>query len=193
MKKSLLILMIFLILLMFGCQKDELPPTVIAENITINNSDIVNPQMLMEVTDNLDKVEQLKFDFIITDEDEQVIEQIDQRGGIYQISFVVTDRAGNKTEGSFVVTVLDVIPPVLTANVDYIQGPLTSNMDFESYYTCFDETVGDYCIFHSVVLFENADSSVFPFTETPGEYILKFFVSDLSNNKASIEIPLIIE
>jgi hypothetical protein len=195
MKKYLVIFFVILVFSMVACQKDETPPTVIANDTTVNNLEIVNPETFLIVSDDVDKVDKLTFSFTIIDELDQNIERINQKAGVYQISYTVSDRAGNETTGSFQLTVLDVLPPVVTANFEMINGPITTSYDIESLFTCFDESSTDGCFLHSwmVVSTRESTTGIMPLPEEAGEYYLKIWVSDLRSNKTVIVIPMIIE
>ena len=157
----------------------EAPEIIQTQNIIITQFQEVSYTSYIAFVDNYDETIE---NFIFDDSQVNYLQV-----GIYDLNVIAYDQSKNESQASIEVIVLDVTPPTITLNTEYVTLSLFSKpLDFKSYiqeiYDNYDELTID-----DLIINENVDY------ETIGIYDIEYLLYDESKNVCSKILKLRID
>ena len=169
---------------------DTTPPVITGvEDITIGIYDSFDPLEGLVVTDDIDGDITNQAEVIIIDEEgTEILTAVLGVPGDYYVYYIVFDTAGNETTLTIVVTVVDDVDPVITAEDITINNDVA--IEVYEYATASDNIDGDLTDDITYIIEDPFGNEIPEIEDVAGEYIITYTVIDTSGNEVSKEITI---
>lgn len=169
---------------------DVIDPVITGvEDITIGTTDTFDPFEGLVVTDNIDGDIATHTEVLITNEAGTEIElAILGIPGDYDVLYIALDEAGNEATVTIVVTVVDYIDPVITAEDVTLDNDIT--IEVSDYATAMDNVDGNITDDITYTIEDEDGFNISQIDDVAGEYFITYTIIDSSGNESIKEITI---